>query len=611
MRTLRTLALALVVLLLPLAAVDPAHAACGDAIKQAGEACDGSATGGDTACPGACLAPPLIGQCTCAVPTTDARTYTILGESQIRLGGGTTVVGGNVGVTNSGGYLLVSKDTTLPASGQAIGDRSKVVGGSSLGRLFSNNANVHDDAAVLGGGPFPFAAPLTLTNVAAFPSITPGTVDITVAEDETVHLPPGAYGKITVAQSGRLFLRGFTPGTGVGRYVVASIKMAFEGRINADNAVVINVRDRIGMAGQTYLGPTAGEPLQAGDVLVNVAGPAAKISRGATLAAYLRVPDGKIGIGSSAAITGRLVGAKISIAKKASVTRQGSCGDGVKAPVEECDTSAPNGDTACPGDCIAGDPQGQGRIELGQQGQCRCRCESNAECNDNNACNGVETCQGGVCVPGAAPECDDNNVCTRDCDPQQGCVHQPVEDGHACSDDNLCTRNDFCQNGTCKTGELRDCTDDNSCTTDTCVPATGCVRTPLNDGHSCTDSNACTQGDACIRGACVGGLPPSCEDQNPCTVGSCDALAGCKQTNVTNGTGCAGTSPCTVQDSCQEGACTSGVSTLCNDSNPCTADTCTVVGPPGMQTAQCNSTTLPDFTPCGANGLVCFFGVCR
>lgn len=620
MRISPTLLGALVVTFLGAVSISPAHAACGDGIKQAGETCDSTASGGDTACPGKCIPAPQIGQCTCAVPSTDARTFALIGDAQVRIGGGAAVVGGDVGVSHRGGYLVVSKDASTPASGQAIGDKAKITAGSTVGRLFSNDPNVRDPNSILGGGPFAFTTPLTFSNLFAFPSFAAGTTDISVGEDETEILPPGSYGKIVVAQGGRLVLRGYSGGTGVGRFNVASIKLAFDGRITADNAVVINVRDRIGMAGRSYLGPSAGEPLQGGDVHLNVAGAAAKISRGATLVAYLRVPDGKVGVGSGASVSGRVIGEKVTLGKRASVVRQGSCGDGVKAPVEECDASAANGSSACPGECIPGDSGGLGRIEQGQPGQCHCACDTNADCNDGNACDGLETCQNGLCVQGTPPTCDDGNVCTRDCDPVQGCISQPVEDGRSCSDDDLCTRNDFCEDGRCKSGEARDCSDNNSCTTDTCVPATGCVRTPLTDGSVCTDGNACTQGDACIRGACVGGIPPSCEDNNPCTVGSCDAIKGCVQTNAADGTTCAGTSPCTVQDTCKapcsEGTCgtsvcTSGVSTLCNDSNPCTADTCQVVGPPGTQTAECHSTTLPDFTPCGPDGLVCFFGVCR
>lgn len=611
MRTSPFLLGALAVLFVGAGTISSAHAACGDGIKQAGETCDATASGGDSACPGKCIPAPLIGQCTCAAPTTDARTFAVIGDVQVRVGGDAAIVGGDVGVTRGNGYLAVSKGAATPASGQAIGDRAKITAGSTVGRLFSNEENVRDPSSILGGGPFGFTPPLTFSNLAAFPSFTAGTSDISVPESATQILTPGSYGKVIVAQGGRLVLRGYTGGTGIGRFNVASIKLAFDARITADNAVVINVRDRVGMAGRSYIGPSNGEPLQGGDIRLNVAGAATKISRGATLVAYLHVPDGKVGVGSGASVQGRVIGEKVTLGKRSSVTRQGSCGDGVKAPVEECDASAPSGSTACPGECIAGDPAGLGRIEQGQPGQCHCSCDTNADCDDGNKCDGIETCQSGICVQGTPPSCDDGNVCTRDCDPVQGCIHQPVEDGRSCSDDDLCTTGDVCENGQCTSGQPRDCTDNNSCTTDTCKPDKGCVRTPLDDGATCSDGNACTQGDACIRGACVGGNPPSCEDNNPCTAGSCDVIKGCVQTNVTKGTSCAGTSPCTVQDTCDQGVCTSGVATLCSDSNPCTADTCEVVGPPGMQTAQCHSTTLPDFTPCGPNGLVCFFGVCR
>lgn len=50
-------------------------------------------------------------------------------------------------------------------------------------------------------------------------------------------------------------------------------------------------------------------------------------------------------------------------------------------------------------------------------------CVSNAECDDLDVCNGVETCQAGVCVPGGALTCDDENPCTSNvCDPLSGCT---------------------------------------------------------------------------------------------------------------------------------------------------------------------------------------------
>src|SRR5262245_4620204 len=44
-------------------------------------------------------------------------------------------------------------------------------------------------------------------------------------------------------------------------------------------------------------------------------------------------------------------------------------------------------------------------------------CTTNAECDDANVCNGAETCQAGVCIPGLGITCNDGNACTLDsCD---------------------------------------------------------------------------------------------------------------------------------------------------------------------------------------------------
>lgn len=604
-----------IVALALLACVPPltraAHAVCGDGVKEASEACDASATGGDAACPGACILPPLPDRCSCATPLTDFRAFAIIAGKQVKLGGGTVIVGGSVAATQDGGFVIVGKDSALPTSGQVIGDKAKVLPRSTLGRLFTNGPIVASDAGLAGGGPFTFTPPVSFPSLPAFPGFTTGTEVISVGAGESRILAPGNYGAVTVANGGRLQLRGFTAGTGVGRYNIVSLKVTFEGRVTADNAVVINVRERIGLAGRAYVGPSPGEPLLAGDVQVNVEGAAVKVSRGASVVAQMRVPSGKVSVGAGSTVAGRIIGDRVTVAKRGVVVLQGGCGDGQRSAAEECDLSAANGDAACPGDCIAGDPAGLGRIELGQRGQCRCRCETNADCNDGDKCDGEETCQAGICVPGPAPTCDDGNPCTRDCDPARGCIREPRPDGSGCSDENLCTTNDECRSGQCVGGPPRNCDDDNSCTTDACDPQTGCERTPLDNGAGCSDDNACTQGDACIRGTCVGGQAVDCTDTNPCTDGTCDPTLGCKQTNLPNGTGCAGSSPCTTLDTCQQGVCTSGASELCSDANPCTADFCSLTGPVEAPVATCGHSQLPNFTSCGPNGKVCFNGVCQ
>ena len=51
-------------------------------------------------------------------------------------------------------------------------------------------------------------------------------------------------------------------------------------------------------------------------------------------------------------------------------------------------------------------------------------CTTNAECDDANVCNGAETCQAGVCIPGIGITCNDGSACTLDsCDAIAGCVY--------------------------------------------------------------------------------------------------------------------------------------------------------------------------------------------
>ncbi|MFH1107983.1 MAG: lamin tail domain-containing protein [Planctomycetota bacterium] len=49
-------------------------------------------------------------------------------------------------------------------------------------------------------------------------------------------------------------------------------------------------------------------------------------------------------------------------------------------------------------------------------------CTDGGDCADGNVCNGVETCQLGLCLPGTSLDCDDSVACTNDsCDAALGC----------------------------------------------------------------------------------------------------------------------------------------------------------------------------------------------
>ncbi len=95
------------------------------------------------------------------------------------------------------------------------------------------------------------------------------------------------------------------------------------------------------------------------------------------------------------------------------------------------------------------------------------------------------------------------------------------------------------------------CDDGNQCTTDSCAGEAGCQVDAL-DGGECKDGNACTVGDHCQGGVCLGS-PVECDDSNPCTTDSCDGFGGCSFQD--NDAVCDDGNVCTVADRCDGGQC--------------------------------------------------------
>jgi hypothetical protein len=87
-------------------------------------------------------------------------------------------------------------------------------------------------------------------------------------------------------------------------------------------------------------------------------------------------------------------------------------------------------------------------------------CEANSDCDDGSACNGVETCEAGVCSrTGVEVDCShlDDACSIGRCAADSGaCVAQPRLDGSPCDDGAWCTEGDSCSAGVCS-GEERWC----------------------------------------------------------------------------------------------------------------------------------------------------------
>ncbi len=281
-----------------------------------------------------------------------------------------------------------------------------------------------------------------------------------------------------------------------------------------------------------------------------------------------------------------------------------------------------------------------------------------SSCDDGDACTNDTVCTGGACT-GKAKVCDDDNICTSDgCDSIKGCVFSLVDGFQACDDDNVCTENDACDAGFCVGTKPVLCDDKNGCTDDYCDTESGCESVP--NLKPCDDDNACTQNDTCASSLCVGqaktcddgdkcngtetcdtatgcqaGSSLICDDGQPCTSDSCSPLAGCQfvpndsacddgvfcngletcelatgcQPNpLVNGTPCDDANKCTLNDSCQGGACLGDI-VLCNDDNPCTIDFCDPVTEGCTYEVQPGAKDCEDGDACTV-GDTCSDGIC-
>ncbi len=235
---------------------------------------------------------------------------------------------------------------------------------------------------------------------------------------------------------------------------------------------------------------------------------------------------------------------------------------------------------------------------------------NSSTCDDLDACTVGDVCIKGVCLgsPMDPKGCDDGNSCTIDyCDLVAGCTHPPGSD--PCDDGNPCTTNEVCNSGKCLPGKLvcpcagdSDCVDGNPCTTDVCIEGVGCANSGLGPNKDCDDANACTHVDVCAGGMCAGAAI-LCDDTNPCTFDSCVAETGCIYLPV-QGLSCDDADACTNQDLCIGGAC-DGTPKNCDDGSDCTIDWCDSLN------AVCGHDVAPPGTACSDDGVSCTVDRCE
>lgn len=140
------------------------------------------------------------------------------------------------------------------------------------------------------------------------------------------------------------------------------------------------------------------------------------------------------------------------------------------------------------------------------------------------------------------------------------------------------------------------CDDANPCTTDGCDSTSGnCTTTNVAEGTSCSATGGkCGGFGKCVEPVvdlCAGKV---CDDANPCTADSCSSPTGnCVFADVAAGTVCPG-------GQCDgAGKCDLCAEKVCDDLNPCTADKC------DSTSGNCVANNLPQGTSCSETGGTC------
>ncbi len=118
------------------------------------------------------------------------------------------------------------------------------------------------------------------------------------------------------------------------------------------------------------------------------------------------------------------------------------------------------------------------------------------------------------------------------------------------------------------------------------------------DGTLCNDGLFCTLDDICLDGVCVG-VSSKCDDGDPCTVDLCNEDEyECTNTPIPDGSVCDDGLFCTIGELCIGGVCGDEFSRSCSDGNLCTEDFC------DEENQLCVNDVLQDGTECD-DGLFC------
>lgn len=224
-----------------------------------------------------------------------------------------------------------------------------------------------------------------------------------------------------------------------------------------------------------------------------------------------------------------------------------SCGNGTcNGTTGQCDCAVGWAGTYC-NECAVGyRPEGSACVEA--------QCTLDAHCSDQVACNGIETCEGGVCRPGTAVDCGEGGFCNEPagaCTCSAGyhldngiCAANQCTQPSDCDDGLVCNGVETCAGNTCQFGTPNNCGGHGTCQepSGACECDAGyhnenatCLKDQCTTPEECDDGVACNGTEQCVGGGCTAGTAVTCGANSTCE--EPDGTCACDDGFVDDGTG--------------------------------------------------------------------------
>ncbi|NHZ72602.1 MAG: hypothetical protein GWP17_05925, partial [Aquificales bacterium] len=214
----------------------------------------------------------LLVEDTGSTPQTNIGGYTVFGLNSVWLRRGSDLHSGSVGALDASEGAVLNRESEVtigrkvifhdPAS-TIMGDSVTLKRKAVVNDVFYNEISIAKNA-VYSETSTPLTVPLPII-LPPFPEINPGTVDYTIARNDSPELPAGAYGSVTMKKNSVLTLTG-------GIYHFENINIGRKSQLLITAPTEIRIANRLQPGARAVIGPAPGSGLDAADLVIFVEG---------------------------------------------------------------------------------------------------------------------------------------------------------------------------------------------------------------------------------------------------------------------------------------------------------------------------------------------------